>query len=168
MHKMVHSLSLSTVTYICMRELPHLHHGPTSSFLHSHPIKTPQSAPGLICAPEQVFNWDDPSITHSIPDNSPSFGRSLRLLDGVSVFWMESPSFGRSLRLLDGVSVFFISPKSPSAETEICVFRASNPPPPDFMASINIFHDNQAKWVPVCRKYNTNEIEPLTRCIVRS
>ena len=31
-HKMRHNLSLPTVTYICMRELPHFHHGPTTSF----------------------------------------------------------------------------------------------------------------------------------------
>ena len=31
-HKMRHSLSLPTVAYICMRELPHFHHGPTTSF----------------------------------------------------------------------------------------------------------------------------------------
>ena len=32
-HKMIHSLSLTTVTHICRRELPHFHYGPTSSFL---------------------------------------------------------------------------------------------------------------------------------------
>ena len=37
-HKMRHSLSLPTVTYICMGELPHFHHSPTTSFLHSQPI----------------------------------------------------------------------------------------------------------------------------------
>ncbi len=42
-HKIRHSLSLPTVTYICVRELPHFHHGPTSSFLHSQPIQTPPS-----------------------------------------------------------------------------------------------------------------------------
>ena len=54
-HKMIHCLSLPTVTYICMGELPHFHHGPTSSFLHSQPIQTPPSGPGLICAAGQVF-----------------------------------------------------------------------------------------------------------------
>ena len=62
-HKMRHSLSLPTVTYICMGELPHFHHGPTWSFLHSQPIQTPPSGPGLICAAGQVFIWDDPSVT---------------------------------------------------------------------------------------------------------
>ena len=56
---MRHSLSLPTVTYICMGELPHFHHGPTSSFLHSQPIQTPPSGPGLICVAGQVFIWDD-------------------------------------------------------------------------------------------------------------
>ena len=59
--KMRHSLSLSTVTYICMGELPHFHHSPTTSFLHSQPIQTPPSGPGLLCAAGQMFIWDDPS-----------------------------------------------------------------------------------------------------------
>ena len=49
-HKMRHSLSLPTVTYICMREFSHVHHGPTASFLHCQPIQTPPSGPGYICA----------------------------------------------------------------------------------------------------------------------
>ena len=61
-HKMRHSLSLPTVTYICMGELPHFHHGQTTSFLLSQPIQTPPSGPGLICATGQVFIWDDPSV----------------------------------------------------------------------------------------------------------
>ena len=62
-HKMRHSLSLPTVTHICMGELPHFHHCPTTSFLHSQPIQTPPRGPGLICAADQVFIWDDPSVT---------------------------------------------------------------------------------------------------------
>ena len=61
-HKMRHIL-YTTVTYNCMGELPHFHHGPTSSFLHSQPIQTPPSGPGLICAAGQVFVWDDHSVT---------------------------------------------------------------------------------------------------------
>ena len=64
-HKMRHSLSLPTSKYICMGELPHFHHGPTTSFLHSQPIQTPPSGPGLICAAGQVFIWDDPSSCHA-------------------------------------------------------------------------------------------------------
>ena len=45
-HKMIHSLSLPTVTDICMRDLPRFHHGPTSSFLYSPPIHAP---PGGLC-----------------------------------------------------------------------------------------------------------------------
>ena len=62
-HKMRHSQSLPTVTCICMRELPHFYNGPTTSFLHSQPIQTPPSGPGLICAASQVFIWDDTSVT---------------------------------------------------------------------------------------------------------
>ena len=62
-HKMRHSLSLPTVTYICMGELPHFHHSPTTSFLHSQPIQAPPSGPGLVCAAGQIFIWDDPSVT---------------------------------------------------------------------------------------------------------
>ena len=62
-HKVIHSLFLPIFTYICMRERPHFHHGPTSSFLHSQPIQTPPSGPGLIGAADQEFIWDDPSVT---------------------------------------------------------------------------------------------------------
>ena len=57
------SLSLSAVMYICMRELHYFLHGPTSSFVHSEPIQTPPSGPGLICTAAQVFSWDAPSVT---------------------------------------------------------------------------------------------------------
>ena len=56
-HGMICSLSLPTVAYICMRELPRFHHGPTSSCLHSQPIQAPLSEPGLICIAGQVFTW---------------------------------------------------------------------------------------------------------------
>ena len=69
-HKMRHSLSLPTVTCIYMKELPHFHHGPTTSFLHSQQIQTPPSGPGLICAAGQVLIWDDPLSRHSV-DRSP-------------------------------------------------------------------------------------------------
>ncbi len=49
-HKMIHSLSLPTVTYICMGELQHFHHSPTTSFLHFQPIQAPPSGSGLVCA----------------------------------------------------------------------------------------------------------------------
>ena len=58
-HKMIHSLSLPTVTYICMRELPHFHHGTTTSFLHSRPIQTHPSG----CTAGQPFIWDYHSVT---------------------------------------------------------------------------------------------------------
>ena len=63
-HKMRHNLSLPTVTYARVYgRAPHFHHDPTTSFLHSHPIQTPPSGPGLICAADQMFIWDDPSVT---------------------------------------------------------------------------------------------------------
>ena len=58
-HKMRHSLSLPTVTYICMAELPHFQHSLTTSFLHSQPIQTPPSGPGLVCADGQMFLRND-------------------------------------------------------------------------------------------------------------
>ena len=60
---MRHSLSLPTVTYICMGELPYFHHSPTTSFLHSQPIQAPPSGPGLVCSAGQMFIWDYPSVT---------------------------------------------------------------------------------------------------------
>ena len=60
-----------------MRELPYFHHGPTSSFLHSQPIQTPPSGPGLVCAAGQVFIWDDPSVTPL----SWSFAKGVPLFD---------------------------------------------------------------------------------------
>ena len=42
---MTHGMCLPTVTNICRRELPHFHHGMTSSFLKSRPIQTPPSGP---------------------------------------------------------------------------------------------------------------------------
>ena len=62
-HKIRYSLSLPTVTCICMRELPHFYNVPSAFFLHSQPIQTPPSGPGLIGAAGQVFIWDDPSVT---------------------------------------------------------------------------------------------------------
>ena len=69
-HKTMHSLALSTVTHICMRELPQFHHGSTSSLLYSQAIQDPASGPGLLCTAGQVFIWDDdPSVTfHFKPD----------------------------------------------------------------------------------------------------
>ena len=62
-HKMIHSMSLPTVTNICMAELPHFGHHPTTSFPHSQTIQTPPSGPGLICPAVQMFIRDDPSVT---------------------------------------------------------------------------------------------------------
>ena len=81
-HKMRHSLSLPTVTYICMGELPHFHHSPTTSFLHSQPIQAPPSGPGLVCAAGQMFIWDDPSVTPLSSSSSSNTGKLL--LEGYS------------------------------------------------------------------------------------
>ena len=70
-HKSIQNLSLPTVTYICMRELPHCHHGPTSSFLHSPPIQTPPNGPWFICAAGQVLIWDVISQSRHSVDRSP-------------------------------------------------------------------------------------------------
>ena len=70
-HKMRHTLSLPTVTYICMRELSHFHHGATSSFLHSPLIQTTPNGPGFICATGQVLIWDVISHSRYSVDRSP-------------------------------------------------------------------------------------------------
>ena len=64
-HKMRHSLPLPTVTYICMGELPHFHHGPTTSFLHSQPIQTPPSGPLAKCSFGMI------PLSHHSVDRSP-------------------------------------------------------------------------------------------------
>ena len=97
----IYSLSLPTVTYICMRELPRFHHGPTSSFLHSQPIQTPPRGPVLICAAGQMFIWDDPcvtplscSFTKGVPLLYPQCGTSI-LFWGVKCFcWVKKAVSG--------------------------------------------------------------------------
>ena len=66
-HKMIHSLSVPTVTYVCMRELPHFHHGPASSFLYSQPSQVDQdsSVPLAKCSFGMI-----PLSRHSV-DRSP-------------------------------------------------------------------------------------------------
>ena len=69
-------------------------------FLHSRPIQTPPSGPGLICATGHVFIWDDPSVTplsryfHSSIHNMWYEHLVLRckvlLLNQESCFWMEA------------------------------------------------------------------------------
>ena len=46
---------LSPVTCMTLRELPHFHHGSTSSFLYSQSIQAPPSGPGLNCAAGKVY-----------------------------------------------------------------------------------------------------------------
>ena len=60
-HKMRYSLSVPTVTYICMGELPHFQHSPITSFLHTQPIQTPPSGPGLVFN-NNILLWS--FITH--------------------------------------------------------------------------------------------------------
>ena len=60
-YKMRHSrLSLCTVAYICMGELPYFH-DPTSSFLYSQPIQPPPSEPWL-----WLCRWMIPLSRHSV------------------------------------------------------------------------------------------------------
>ena len=126
-HKMRHSLSIPTVTYVCMGELPHFHHGPTSSYLHSQPIQTPPSGPGLICAADQVFIWDDPSVTplswsftKGVPLLYPQCGTSILFWGGKSFCWIKKavsgwkPVLGRELAMEWVSRVIFL-------EAAICV-----------------------------------------------
>ena len=121
-HKMRHSLSLPTVTYICMGELPHFHHSPTTSFLHSQPIQAPPSGPGLVCAAGQMFIWDDPSVTplswsftKGVPLLYPQCGTSI-LFWGVKCFCVSGckPVLGRALAMEWVSRVIFL-------EAAICV-----------------------------------------------
>ena len=75
-HKVRHSLSLPIVTYICMRELPHFRHGPTSSFLHSQPIQTHPS--GSVPLAKCSFGMI-PLLRHSVDLSPRAFHASRRL-----------------------------------------------------------------------------------------
>ena len=126
-HKMRHSLSLPTVTYICMGEPPHFHYSPTTSFLHSQPIQAPPSGPGLVCAVGQVFIWDYPSVsplswsfTKGVPLLYPQCGTSI-LFWGVKCFcWVKKavsgwkPVLGRALAMEWVSRVIFL-------EAAICI-----------------------------------------------
>ena len=126
-HKMRHSLSVTTVTCICMGGLPHFHHGPTTSFLHSQPIQTPPSGPGLICAAGQVFIWDDPSVpplsrsfTKGVPLVYPQCGTSILFWGGNCFCWVKKAVsgwksvLGRALAMVWVSQVIFL-------EAAICV-----------------------------------------------
>ena len=82
-------------------------------FLHSQPIRTPPSGPGLICAAGQVFIWDDPSvtplswsITQGVPLLYPKCGTSILFWGGIKSFcWVKKavsgwkPVLGRTLAM---------------------------------------------------------------------
>ena len=101
-HKMIHSLSLPTVTYICMGELPHFHHSPTTSFLHSQPIQTPPTGPGLVCAAGQMFSCDDPLSRHSVVRSPWAFHSSTNNVVRASCFEVLSASVESRKLFLDG------------------------------------------------------------------
>ena len=100
-HKMRHSLSLPTVTYICMGELPHFHHSPTTSFLHSQPIQAPQSGPGLVCAAGQMFIWMIPLSRHSVDRSPRAFHSSTHNVVRASCFEVLSASVESRKLFLD-------------------------------------------------------------------
>ena len=124
---MRHSLSRPTVTCICMGELPQFHHGPTTSFLHSQPIQTSPSGPGLICAAGLVFIWDDPSVTplswsftKGVPLLYPQCGTSILFWGGKCFCWIKKavsgwkPVLGRAVAMEWVSRVIFL-------EAAICV-----------------------------------------------
>ena len=104
--------ALSITIYESPQELPHFHHGPTTSCLHSRPIQTPLSGPGLIYAAGQMFIWDDLSVTplswsftKGVPLLYLQCGTSI-LFWGVKCFcWVNkavsgwNPVFGRALAM---------------------------------------------------------------------
>ena len=73
---MRHSLSLPTVKYICMRELPHFHHGPTSSL--------PLSRHSVDLSP-RAFH----SSTHTVVRAS-CFEVVSASVESIMLFWMEA------------------------------------------------------------------------------
>ena len=88
-----------------MRKLPHCHHGPTSSFLHSPPIQSPPNGPGFICAAGQMLIWDVISQSRHSVDRSPrAFHFSTHNVVRASCFEVVSASVG-SIKLFMGRSL---------------------------------------------------------------
>ena len=85
-HKMIHSLSLPTVTYICTGELPHFHHSPTTSFLHSQPIQTPPSGPGAPVPLVKCSFGMIPLSRHSVDRSPRAFHSSTHNMVRASCF----------------------------------------------------------------------------------
>ena len=83
-HKMRHSMSLPTVTHICMRELPHFHHGPTSSFLHSQPFKLIHVDQGS-CGPLAKCSFGIIPLSRYSVDRSPRAFHSSR---SDNTYWL--------------------------------------------------------------------------------
>ena len=101
-HKMRHSLSLPTVTYICLGELPHFHHGPTTSILHSQPIQTPPSGQGS-SGPLAKCSFGMIPLSRLSVDRSPrAFHSSTNNVVRASCFEVLSASVESRKLFLDG------------------------------------------------------------------
>ena len=106
-HKMRHNLSLTTVTYICMREHPHFHHGPTSSFLHYQPIQTPPSGLGSPVPLVKSSFGIIPLSRHSVDRSPRAFHSSTHNVVRASSFEVLNASVeSRKLLFLDGILCF--------------------------------------------------------------
>ena len=99
-HKMRPSVSLPTITYICIGELRHFHHSPTTSFLHSQPIQTHPSGPGLVwtkCSFGMI-----PLSLHSVDYSPRAFHSSTHNVVRASCFEVLSASVESRKLFLDG------------------------------------------------------------------
>ena len=101
-HKMRHSLSLPTVTYICMEELPRFHHSPTTSFCTLSRFKLLQVDQGSSVPLAKCSFGMIPLSRHS-DDRSPrAFQSSTHNVVRASCFEVLSASVESRKLFLDG------------------------------------------------------------------
>ena len=101
-HKMRHSLSLPTVTYICMGEVPHFHHSPTASFLHSQPIQLLQVDQGSSVPLGKCSFGMIPLSRHSVDRSPRAYHSSTHNVVRASCFKVLSASVESRKLFLDG------------------------------------------------------------------
>ena len=101
-HKMRHSLSLTTFGYICLRELPLFHHGPTSSFQTLSRSKLLQVDQGLYVTLANCSFWVVPPSRNSVDLSPRAFHSSTHNVVRATCFEVFSASVESIKLFLDG------------------------------------------------------------------